>query len=227
MAGRTEAASRPSQRAPEAPDRVRARSRVVAVGSTNPAKVEAAGEALRRLVGEFQVVAEDVDSGVSAQPLSIDETRRGAEGRARAALEAVPEADWGVGVEGGVHVDESGRGWLVTVAAVADRRGTVSTGEGLRLMLPDRMVEALRAGRELAEVVDACFGVTGSKVDPGAVGHLTKGFITRRQLVAHALAAALVPRLFPELYPVYADPVGPAVLPAEDRRAPFTPLEGR
>lgn len=179
---------------------------VVAVGSTNPAKVEPVAEVLRELFGECRVRPVDVDSGVPAQPLSFEETREGAERRARGALEAVAEAVWGVGVEGGVHIDEQGRGWLVTVAAVVDRRGAVSIGEGLRLMLPDLMVRAVNAGRELAEVVDSYFGVSGSKVDPGAVGHLTKGLITRRQLVAHALTAALVPRLFPELYPAYAEP---------------------
>lgn len=173
---------------------------VVAVGSTNPAKVQPTADVLQRLFGPCRVEPVAVDSGVPAQPLSLEETRRGAERRARAALAAVPEAVWGVGVEGGVHVDEEGRGWLVTVAAVADRRGVVTIGEGLRLVLPDPMVSALREGRELAEVVDAWFGVTGARTDPGAVGLLTRGLVTRRHLVADAVAAALVARLHPDLY---------------------------
>lgn len=223
MAEHVEAEGAGSAIAPRAPGRPFARPIVVAVGSTNPAKVEPAAEVLRKLFGDCRVRAVDVDSGVSAQPLSVDETREGAERRARAALEAVAEARWGVGVEGGVHFDTEGRAWLLTVAAVADRRGVVSTGEGLRLMLPDRMAQALRAGRELAEVVDAYFGVTGSKVDPGAVGHLTRGLITRRQLVAHALTAALVPRLFPDLYPLYAEPASGADTSSIERRAHAAP----
>ncbi|MEW6045921.1 MAG: inosine/xanthosine triphosphatase [Bacillota bacterium] len=173
---------------------------LVAVGSTNPAKVEPIEDVLRRLFRKSRVQSVGVDSGVRPQPLSLQETQEGAEARARLALEAVPGAKWGIGVEGGIHLDEQGRGWLVTVAAVADRRGAISTGEGLRLMLPEMMVRAARAGRELADVVDEYFGVTGSRIDPGAVGHLTRGLITRRQLVAVAVTAALVPRLFPDLY---------------------------
>jgi len=174
--------------------------RVVAVGSTNPAKVEPVGDVLCRLFGPCRVEAVGVPSGVAAQPLSLEETRRGAEGRARAALEALEDAVWGVGVEGGVHLDAGERGWLVTVAAVADRQGRISTGEGMRLALPPRMVRALLRGQELAEVVDAWFGTEGARVDPGAVGLLTRGLVTRRHLVADALVAALVPRLHPELY---------------------------
>lgn len=173
---------------------------LVAVGSTNPAKVEPIEDVLRRLFRTSRVQSVGVDSGVRPQPLSLQETQEGAEARARLALEAVPGAKWGIGVEGGIHLDEQGRGWLVTVAAVADRQGAISTGEGLRLMLPEMMVRAARAGRELADVVDEYFGVTGSRIDPGAVGHLTRGLITRRQLVAAAVTAALVPRLFPDLY---------------------------
>ena len=174
--------------------------RVVAVGSTNPAKVEPVGDLLRRLFGTCRVEAVGVPSGVAAQPLSLEETRRGAEGRARAALEALDEAVWGVGIEGGMHLEAGERGWLVTVAAVADRQGRISTGEGMRLALPPLMVRALLAGQELAEVVDAWFGTEGARVDPGAVGLLTRGLVTRRHLVADAVLAALVPRLHPELY---------------------------
>ncbi|WP_324716634.1 inosine/xanthosine triphosphatase [Carboxydochorda subterranea] len=179
--------------------------RTVAVGSTNPAKVEAVRQVLRELFGErVALVGVDVPSGVSPQPLSWDETLRGARGRAEGALREVPEATWGVGVEGGVHLEPDGRGWLVTIAAVADRRGRISHGEGLRLLLPDRMVEALRSGQELARVVDAHFPGGDARVEPGAVGYLTRGLITRTQLVRVAVVAALAPRLFPELYPSLA-----------------------
>ena len=171
-----------------------------AVGSVNPAKVGPARRLLHRLFPGCRVVAVPVASGVSAQPASLEETRRGAVTRARAALGRVAAARWGVGVEGGVDFDHTGQPWLVTVAAVADRQGRLHTAEGLRMPLPPDFARPLRAGQELAHLVDEAFGVRGSRIDPGAVGYLTRGAVTRRQLVTCALAGSLAPLLHPALY---------------------------
>ena len=175
------------------------------VGSTNPAKVQPARRLLHRLFPGCRVVAVAVSSGVGSQPLSLEETRAGAETRAQQALQRLQAARWGIGVEGGVDFDSQGRPWLVTVAAVVDRRGRISTGEGLRLLLPSAFAGPLRNGQELAELVDGTFGVQQSRTDPGAVGYLTRGLVRRPQLVASALAAALAPRLHPWLYPEFAE----------------------
>ncbi len=172
----------------------------MAVGSTNPAKVGPVRSVFARLMPGCRVVAVAVPSGVASQPTSLAMTRDGAVRRGQAALRAVPQALFGVGVEGGVDFDLGGRPWLVTVAAVADPSGQVTTGEGMRLQLPERFAQPLREGQELARLVDEAFGVSGSRTDPGAVGHLTRGVVTRRLLVKVAVAAALAPRLHPELY---------------------------
>lgn len=155
---------------------------------------------LQRLFPGCQVRGVGVPSGVAEQPLSLADTRAGAQNRARLALEALPDAQWGIGVEGGVDFDAAGDPWLVTVAAVADRKGDVSVGEGLRVRLPPTFSSELRRGTELAALVDRAFGATGSKGHPGAIGYLTRGLVTREALVEATLAAALAPRLFPALY---------------------------
>lgn len=175
-------------------------AQLFAVGSTNPAKVGAARRLLRRWFPGCRVVAVEVASGVRAQPLSLAETVEGARNRAWRALEAVAGASWGIGIEGGVEFDGQGVPWLVTVAAVVDRTGGCSVGEGGRLMLPRAFGQALRQGTELAELVERAFAQPGARTDPGAVGLLTAGGLTRRQLVAAALAAAMAPRLHPQLY---------------------------
>lgn len=155
---------------------------------------------LERLFPGCRVQGVEVPSGVAEQPVSLAETRAGAENRARRALEAVPDAQWGVGVEGGVDFDAAGDPWLVTVAAVADRAGSVSEAEGLRLRLPPLFAEALRRGTELEALVERAFGTRACKPHPGAVGYLTRGLVTREALVEATVAAALAPRLFPALY---------------------------
>lgn len=177
----------------------------MAVGSQNPAKVEPVRSVFARVRPGWLVVAVAVESGVCPQPLSLGETREGAVRRGRAALQAARGAVWGIGVEGGVDFDGGGRPWLVTVAAVVDRADRVSTGEGIRLQLPERFGGLLTGGRELADLVDEAFAAAGSRTDPGAVGHLTRGVVTRRLLVEVAVAAAVAPRLHPELYPEFRD----------------------
>src|SRR5438132_5206979 len=105
-----------------------------AVGSTNPAKLEAVHRALARLAPGCAVLGVAVRSGVGAQPFGDDETRRGALQRARAARLHV-DADLGLGLEGGV-VFEGDAPWLVSWVAAVDRAGDVGEGSGLRMALP-------------------------------------------------------------------------------------------
>ncbi|GAX90221.1 DUF84 family protein [Effusibacillus lacus] len=58
----------------------------VAVGSSNPAKVKAVQAAFEALGHQVHVVGFDVESGVSAQPFSDEETVEGALNRAKAAI---------------------------------------------------------------------------------------------------------------------------------------------
>ena len=71
----------------------------VVVASWNPVKVGAAREAFETLFpdSEIDVKSVDVDSGVSDQPESDDETRQGARNRAIRASDASPDADFWVG----------------------------------------------------------------------------------------------------------------------------------
>ncbi|CAN5717506.1 hypothetical protein BH23GEM6_BH23GEM6_13340 [soil metagenome] len=80
------------------PDRSTA---VIIVGSTNPEKLAAVREVVGTLFERSSVSGIQVTSGVADQPLSNEETMKGAEGRARAAMEARPSA-YAVGIESGV-----------------------------------------------------------------------------------------------------------------------------
>ena len=74
----------------------------IVVGSKNPVKVGAVEEAFKKYYPDCEVSGIEVASGVSAQPMSELETMNGARQRAYAVLKASPEADYGVGLEGGV-----------------------------------------------------------------------------------------------------------------------------
>ncbi|HEY8416407.1 MAG TPA: inosine/xanthosine triphosphatase [Limnochordales bacterium] len=200
------------------------RETVIAVGSTNPAKVGAVQAIAQRAFPGARVVPLAVASGVAGQPLSAAETAAGARTRALAALKAVPEAAYGIGLEGGLEPTPGG-GDVVNCCAVAARDGRVSVAWGVRFPLPPAVVRRLLAGEELGPVIDEISGVAAGKGLLGAVGVLTGGLVTREAMWEQAVACALIPHLHPELYPLDSAPVDPvqpadAPQPAEGGAAP-------
>lgn len=169
-----------------------------AVGSTNPAKLEAVHRAMARLAPGCTVEGVAVPTGVSDQPVGDEETRAGAMRRAQAALEATG-ADVAFGLEGGV-IFEGDAPWLVSWVAALARDGGRGEACGLRMPLPSRATERLRAGVELGTIIDDLFSVTASKQHAGAIGLLTEGFVSRTDAFADLVAMACAPLLRPDLY---------------------------
>ena len=170
-----------------------------AVGSTNPAKLEAVHRALARLAPGCTVEAAEVAHGVAAQPVGDDATREGAMTRASAAL-AASGAEVAFGLEGGV-IFEGDVPWLVSWVAVIDRDGRTGEASGLRMPLPASSAARLRAGDELGDIIDALFDTTLAKQSLGAVGLLTERFVSRTDAFADLVAMACAPLLRPDLYP--------------------------
>ena len=111
--------------------------------------------------------------------------------RARSALEAVSEAELGIGLEGGLLAigdDVFTCAWC----AVTDRAGRVGWGGSVNLLLPKVVAERVRQGMELGPAMDVLSGIADSKKKMGAVGLLTNGLLDRQtayeMLVKLALA---------------------------------------
>ena len=122
--------------------------RIFAVGSENPVKINCVAEAIK----EFQdfwpgakAVGVHTVSGVSNQPSSDHEMLIGALNRARQALAKIPEARFGVGIEGGTLDSEDGM-WAYALVVVVDREGGVGKGQTGRFMLPEAVARLVRDG---------------------------------------------------------------------------------
>lgn len=170
----------------------------VAVGSRNPVKIAAVSQVVRHWHADAEVMGAAVPSGVPDQPWGDAETIRGACNRARAAQVAL-DADFGVGVEGGV-VEDGAALRTCAWAAVATRDGRVFTGGSLSMPLPDRVAARVRAGEELGLAMDTVCGVIGTKHGAGAVGILTGGLVDRQRAYEVIVAYACAPVLQPELW---------------------------
>lgn len=170
----------------------------VAVGSTNPVKIQAVRHSIQRVWPTAEVQGVAVASGVRAQPLSDDEAIEGAVNRARAACQQTG-CDLGIGLEG--NTTESPQGIFVTGwAAVVDQHDTLGIGGSGRFLLPTALVARIRQGAELGDLVDEWAGQQNSKQKQGAVGIITNGLISRTEAFETAVIFALTRFLNPHYY---------------------------
>ena len=166
----------------------------IVVASRNPAKLLAVEEAFKiQFPGEaLEFVAVDVASGVSDQPMSDVETRLGACSRAIAARETHPDADFWVGLEGGIEaIDDQlmAFAWM----AILGSNGSMGEARTVTLPLPPAVKMLVDDGLELGKANDRVFSTVNSKHKGGAFGLLTKGLYTREGVYTQALVIALVP----------------------------------
>ena len=172
--------------------------RTAAIGSTNPAKVEAVRRILGQLAPACAVEPIDVSSGVGAMPLGEEAVRAGANTRARAALER-SGADVAFGLEGGAILDGD-NAWLTGYVVAITRDGRLGEAAWGRMLLPRVAAERLRGGEELGDIIDDVFKRRDSKRQAGAIGILTGGAMSRTDAFAYLVAMACAPFLHPNLY---------------------------
>ncbi len=166
----------------------------VVVASHNPVKLRAVEEAFAsQFPGtKVELVPTAAQSGVRDQPRSDDETRQGARNRVANAASAVPDAEFWVGLEGGIEaVDEHlmAFAWMVVKRA----NGQMGEARSVTLPLPPAVKKLLESGLELGDANDQVFSTVNSKSEGGAYGLLTDGLYTRESVYCQTLIIALVP----------------------------------
>lgn len=171
---------------------------LVAVGTTNPAKIEAVRAAVQRVWKNVEVRSVFANSKVSLQPRSDEEAIRGAINRAKNALKKL-NADFGFGLEGTVVETKHGMFLCGWVAAV-DKSGRLGLACTSKIELPERVAEEIRKGRELGPVMDEIVGENNTKKKQGAVGILTNNLVVRSKVFEQAVLLALAKFVNPKYY---------------------------
>lgn len=178
----------------------------VYITSKNPVKVEAVVEALRRSLpyNNFEFISVSVESGVSDQPMTREETSRGSSNRVHAAMVAHPDGHYYVGIEGGVEKDHHGLGCFAYVSigspksAGSRNLSTTSTGT---FYLPHQVADlVINQGMELGDADDIVFKGENTKQKNGAIGLLTDNLVTRKDFYIPTVIMAMIPFLKPNLY---------------------------
>lgn len=170
----------------------------VVVASQNPVKLGAVEAAFAAQFPERDIDVSGIatESGVSDQPVGDDETRTGARNRVERARERAPDADYWVGLEGGI-VSVGGTLYAFAWMAVGDRRGRLGEARSATLPLPPAVRELVDGGMELGAANDRVFGTLDSKQKGGAFGLLTGGRHTRESVYAQTVLLALIPLTHP------------------------------
>ena len=166
----------------------------IIITSHNPVKIAAAKAAFVHLFPrpDIEMVSIAVPSGVSDQPMSDAETLQGARNRVTEARKKFPDADYWVGMEGGL---DSFDGHLMAFAwmVVAGDHNKSSETRTVTLPLPPRIQQLVSEGLELGDANDEVFSTLNSKQGGGAFGLLTDGLMTRESVYTQTLILALVP----------------------------------
>lgn len=172
----------------------------IIVASKNPVKINATRKAFEQVFPKekFEVVGMLVPSFVAAQPMSDEETLEGAINRAENVRLAKKNADFWVGIEGGIEtdgIDMEAFGWIVILSGKKYGQARSCT-----FPIPPYVARAVLAGKELGHVNDEFFKMHNSKQGGGAVGSLTDNLVTRMDLYVQPLILALIPFLQENLF---------------------------
>lgn len=173
----------------------------IIVASTNPVKIKAAQAGFTAMFPreKFKINGIAAKSGVGKQPMTNWQTISGALNRVNYISQVMPEADYWIGIEGGVE-EIKGEMEVFAWVVIKDQAGKTSKGKTGTFTLPRKVVKLVKQGMELGEADDLVFSQKNSKQKSGAVGLLTGNLIDRTKYYVEAVILALIPFRNKNLY---------------------------
>jgi inosine/xanthosine triphosphatase len=165
----------------------------VVISSKNPVKIKAVKQAFEKMFfsKDFEFIGVSVSSDVSNQPLTNKETLLGAKNRVNNAIKKIKDADFYVGIEGGLEFNQEEMesfAWIFIKSFNKEAKAKTAI-----FFLPKQVINLIKAGKELGEADDIVFKDNNSKQKKGAVGILTGGLIDRTKYYQEAVILALIP----------------------------------
>jgi inosine/xanthosine triphosphatase len=169
---------------------------IIAIGSTNAAKVLAVKEVLLNSnLGHFQITSQDVKSEVSEQPLTLQETTLGAKNRAKNAF-FNSQCKYAFGIESGFMESlETSTGYLhISVCSIYEGKNHyigLSSGYEVPAEILDLVIN------KQMKLSQACLqsGISSNEKigsTEGLIGVLTRGRIDRKEYSKQCIMTALL-----------------------------------
>lgn len=126
----------------------------IAVGTTSTQKIGYLKEVLNELKIKATIKSFDVKSGVSDQPITTTETKKGSINRAKSALREIKEADFALGIEVGYHKYSNNKFEIFCWATILDKKGHRVSSQSHRFVLPEYHQNILNKGKYLGDHLD-------------------------------------------------------------------------
>ncbi len=165
--------------------------KLIYVGSLNPVKIMVVKSGFLTLFPDesVEVLGCEAVSNVSNQPLSSDETMHGARNRATDTRDKHPEADFWVGVEGGIEMVEKTMQEFTWVV-VLGKNGKEGLSRSTSFSIPTEVAALIKNGMEHGPAADQVFGVQNSKIANGTIGLISDNIMTRESYIHPAVMSA-------------------------------------
>lgn len=160
----------------------------IAIGTTSEQKIGYVKEALSKLGVKAEILGAEVKSGVSEQPLTSEETKKGSINRAKEALGKNPNADFSLGIEVGYHLNSDGKYEIFCWASIADREGNIVSKESHRFLLPKFYQKVLSEKKHVHEHLKDYFKTDSDPV----VRYIAEMLRGRKPFIKNAVEQALI-----------------------------------
>ena len=169
----------------------------LALGSINRVKIEALVEVIQEYpnLSGATVISHAVSSDVSEQPISLEETIRGAKNRAEKAFHA-SSSTYGFGIESGLFAAPGSKSGFLEACICAIYDGTHHyIGLSCGFEVPQQILDLVF--QKKMDLSQACH-YSGISSDPklgsgeGLIGILTKGRIDRKKYTKQCITTALI-----------------------------------
>jgi inosine/xanthosine triphosphatase len=171
----------------------------IAIGTTSSPKVAWVKDAMagcpyfHSIQDSVEYILQKTESGVSDMPLSLEVTLEWARNRAMNLIKNGIDADFYVGIEGGVWpvLDRKVLGGTIYII---NRAGEWHFGISQAMEVPDIVVKMLyEEGKELGPAMEALKGSVQSRSEEGSMGAWSDNMLVRKDEFSLAFKAAIAP----------------------------------
>lgn len=170
----------------------------IAVGTTNPIKIDAVKEKLKEYPSlcHVEIIPLSVSSEISEQPMSLEEIIQGAKNRAKNAYNLTNSCFVSIGIESGLfQAPGTTTGYLEACICSIYDGNEHHIGLSCGFEVPPQILRWVI--EEKKDLSQACYssGITNNEKlgsSEGLIGILTKGRIDRKEYTKQSIATALI-----------------------------------
>lgn len=171
----------------------------IAIGTTNVVKIQAIEEVIQDypLFANMSITGVSVPSGISEQPLSLEEMIAGAKNRAKNAFAAAAGSTYSFGIESGLfEAAGTQTGFLEATICCIHNGADDYIGLSCGFEVPPKILSLVLGDNKL-DLSQACHhsGITSNAklgAAEGLIGLLTKGRLNRKDYTKQSVVTALI-----------------------------------